>query len=104
MAGCLPPLNVEDPDLGVSSGGNDGPVIGVGHELDGEDVLRVTGAHTRVQGEGPSLGLWVVGPNVQMRIVGSRGKKAAGFGPAVCGVSGQRNRTGRPGGLTTSTH
>ena len=67
-------FQIEDPDLSVACCCDHGPILAVRHELDREDVLSVT----RSDGAGQLKLLALVGRlvcmNVQMLVVGPRGK------------------------------
>ena len=74
---CATIFEIEHADLRVSSTGDHGPVARVGHELDRKDVCMMTGAHTRVQGEGLcKTGRGVV-PNVKIGIIRTRSEEVA---------------------------
>lgn len=80
---CGGVFEIKDPHLGIASAGDQGPIVGVGHELDGENIGSVAGKNGRVQGKRRSGGVRLVGVDVQMLIVGARGQQATRLGPAV---------------------
>ena len=61
----------------------------MGHEFDGEDILGVACANTRVEGERTDLRLRIIRPNVQVRIIRARGEEVARFRPTVSRVSSE---------------
>jgi len=64
-------FQVEYAYLRVSSTCDDGTVVRVGHELDGEDVGMVASADTGIEGERLRLVVGVVLPDVEVGIVGA---------------------------------
>jgi hypothetical protein len=90
-------LKIEDTDLGVSGAAHDGSVIGVGHELDGEDVGMMPSAHARVQSKGSRKVGRVILPDVEIGIVGTRGEQVATGRPTAIVSRRLRPRAcGRP--------
>lgn len=65
-------LDVENAHRSVSSGGDEGPVRGMRHELDGKDVLRVARHDLGVQ---RVAGICLV--QIDMRVVAARGEQRA---------------------------
>lgn len=69
-------FQVKYPHFGISGTGHDGPIIRVGHELDGENVGTVASADAGVESERFCLVLRIVLPDVEVCIVRARGKQS----------------------------
>ena len=67
-------FQVKYPHFRITGTGHDGPVVRVGHELDGEDVGTVACADTGIEAERFCLVLGIVLPDVEVGIVRARGK------------------------------
>jgi hypothetical protein len=78
-------FEIENSNLGVSSTGNHSPVIGVGHEFDGEDIGMMTSVHARVERERFGYVCRVVLPYVEVGIIGARGEQSTGSRPTMTG-------------------
>lgn len=48
---CRGVFDIKDTDLGIAGTGYQGAVVGVGHELDGEDIGAMAGEDSGVQGK-----------------------------------------------------
>jgi hypothetical protein len=74
-------LQIKDPDFSISSRGDHSAVATVWHELDREDVLRVSSSNGASQLKLLAFAGRLVRVNVQMLIVRARGQKSARFRP-----------------------
>lgn len=62
-------LNIEDAHLRIAGAGDQGPIVGVWHKLDGEYIGIMAGRHSRVQCEGSIGGFRLIRVDVQVLIV-----------------------------------
>lgn len=62
-------LDVEDSHLRVARTGHQRLIVGMRHELDGEDIRTVAGHQGGIEGEGRGRGLRLVGIEVEICVV-----------------------------------